>query len=45
MLLVLEHGMEIGVLGVYGLLDRLRRVALKTVRHSPLDKAQTIIAH
>ena len=44
LMLVLEHGMEIGVLGVYGLLDRLLRVAMKTVRHSPLDKAQTIIA-
>ncbi len=44
LMLVLEQGMEIGVLGVYGLLDRLLRVAMKTVRHSPLDKAQTIIA-
>ncbi len=44
LMLVLEHGLEIGVLGVYGLLDRLLHVAMKTVRHSPLDKAQTIIA-
>ena len=44
LMLVLEHGMEIGVLGVYGLIDRLLQVAMKTVRHSPLAKAQTIIA-
>jgi len=44
LMVVLEHGIEIGVLGVYGLLDRLLHVAMKTVRHSPLDKAQTIIA-
>ena len=44
LMLVLEHGMEIGVVGVYGLIDRLLQVAMKTVRHSPLDKAQTIIA-
>ena len=44
LMLVLEHGWEIGVLGLYGLLDTLVQVAMKTVRHSPLDKAHTIIA-
>jgi hypothetical protein len=44
LMLVLEYGMEIGLLGIHGLLDRLLRVAMKTVRYSPLDKAQTIIA-
>ncbi len=44
LMLVLEHGMEIGLFGIHGLLDRLMRVAMKTVRYSPLDKAQTIIA-
>jgi len=44
LMLVLEQGMEIGVFGIHGLLDRLMRVAMKTVRYSPLDKAQTIIA-
>jgi IS4 transposase len=44
LMLVLEYGMEIGLLGIHGLLDRLLHVAMKTVRYSPLDKAQTIIA-
>jgi hypothetical protein len=44
LMLVLEYGKEIGVLGLYGLLDRLLHVAMKTVRYCPLYKAQTIIA-
>ena len=44
LMVVLEYGMEIGVLGLHGLLDKLLHVAMKTVRYSPLDKAQTIIA-
>ncbi len=44
LMLELEHGMENGLFGIHGLLDRLMRVAMKTVRYSPLDKAQTIIA-
>ena len=44
LMLVLEYGMEIGLLGLCGLLDRLVHVAMKTVRYSPLDKAQTVIA-
>lgn len=44
LMVVLEYGMEIGLLGLHGLLDRLLHVAMKTVRYSPLDKAQTIIA-
>lgn len=44
LMLVLEYGMEIGLFGLHGLLDRLLHVAMKTVRYSPLDKAQTIIA-
>ena len=35
LMLVLEHGMEIGVLGVYGLLDRLLQVAMKWHRSVP----------
>jgi len=41
---VLEHGMEIGLFGIHGLLDKRVHVAMKTVRHSPFDKAQTVIA-
>jgi Transposase DDE domain len=44
LMLVLEYGQEIGLLGLYGLLDRLLHVAMKTVRYCPLYKAQTIIA-
>ena len=44
LMLVLEYGTEIGVLGIGGLLDRLLHVAMKTVRYCPLYKAQTIIA-
>ncbi len=36
LMLVLEYGQEIGLLGLYGLLDRLLHVAMKTVRYSPL---------
>ncbi len=44
LMLVLEYGTEIGVFGIWGLLDRLLHVAMKTVRYCPLYKAQTIIA-
>jgi hypothetical protein len=44
LMLVLEYGTEIGLLGLCGLLERLLHVAMKTVRYSPLSKAQTIIA-
>jgi hypothetical protein len=44
LMLVLEYGEQIGLLGICGLLDRLLHVAMKKVRYSPLDKAQTISA-
>ncbi len=44
LMLVLEYGQEIGLLGIWGLLDRVLHVAMKRVRYSPLYKAQTIIA-
>jgi hypothetical protein len=44
LMLVLEYGQEIGLLGICGLLDRVLHVAMKKVRYSPLYKAQTIIA-
>lgn len=44
LMLVLEFGREIGLLGIHGLLDRLLHVAMKRGCYSPLDKAQTIIA-
>jgi hypothetical protein len=44
LMLVLEYATEIGLFGICGLLDRMVRVAMKTVRYCPLYKAQTIIA-
>lgn len=44
LMLMLDYAGEVGLCGIHGLLDRLLHVAMKTVRDSPLDKAQTIIA-
>jgi len=44
LMLVLEEAQESGLFGIHGLLDRLLHVAMKTVRYSPLYKAETIIA-
>ena len=44
LMLALDYGQESGLFGIHGLLDRLLHVALKTVRYSPLYKAETIIA-
>ncbi len=44
LMLALEEAQERGLFGIHGLLDRLLHVAMKTVRYSPLYKAETIIA-
>ena len=41
LMLVLEYAMEIGL---FSLLERLLHVTMKTVRYTPLYKAQTVIA-
>ncbi len=43
-MLALDEAQERGLFGIHGLRDRLLHVATKTVRYSPLYKAETIIA-
>ena len=44
LMLVLEEAQESGLFGIHGLLDQLLHIVMKTVRYSPLYKAETMIA-